>query len=165
MNVTGWDIASKMKLPDYCFGNQDVCSAYTFNNGPFTFVWAISEAALPDPCCIWQVGFTSMPTTDGTGHLRIGLADAVPTTEAEMNAAVEIFPGLGDPHVGPNRIQFYAAKYVFFTIDCRKGLVTGGKKLVIENYCVKDTMRLVCNLVVSGLPTKVPGWPGAWPAG
>ena len=156
MDVSGWTLDQRMCCPDWCFGNQQVICAYGYNATPASFTWYISEDALPDPVCIWQAAFISMPSTGGTGHMRVGLANEVPTSEAEMDAAVEVFPGMGDPRAGPNRIQLYATTFVFWTQDMKKGIVTGGKKLVIENFCNIASMRVGCNLVVSGLPTQIP---------
>lgn len=165
MDVSGYNLESKMKLPDPCFGQKQVVSCYAVNNGVGTYRWSISSLALPDPVCIWHAMFCSQPSTGGTGRMRIGLAAAVPTTIAEMNAADEIFPDLGAPTAGPNYIDFFSTVYSYYAFDVRKGMATGGKKLVMSTYCVAATMRLLCVLVVSELPTKVPGWPGAWQAG
>lgn len=156
MDVIGWGLERKMELPDWCFGNRDIISAYKHNGAPGTRVWDISSHSLPDPCCIWSVVFVSLPSTGGTGVFRIGLANAVPTSEAEMNAAVEIFPGYGKPCAGPNEIILFSGAFCQWTISTRKGLVTGGKKLVLEVRCVVADMRVSCSLVYSELPEEIP---------
>lgn len=164
MDVTAWPLSSRMKLPDHCFGNRQLLSVFVSNGGVGTMKWGISSIALPDPVCIWRASFKSQPTTNGYGYMRIGLRSAVPTSEAEMNAADEIFPAYGTPHAGPNIINVNGQTYQFWTLETRKGMVTGAKYLVVENKCNAATMRVQCSLLISSLPTKIPGWPGAWPA-
>jgi len=158
MDVSGWTIDQRMRFPDWCFGNREVISCYQYNSAGGTRKWEISEIALPDPACVWQVGIVSEPSTTGTGTLRIGLADTLPTSEAEMNAALEILPAHGRPRAGPNDMIFNSRDYVFYSLDCRRGMETGGKFLVIECFAAAATMRLWCILVVSGLPTQMAGW-------
>lgn len=90
--------------------------------------------------------------------MRVGLADKVPTSQAEMNAAVELFPGYGIPYGGPNTISLWAAVFVYWNFDVRKGIETGGKKLVLECDCQVATMRVSLAIIVSGLPTSMAGW-------
>lgn len=165
MDVSVWTIDSRMKLPDHCFGNRKVIGARQGNVAAGTSTWAISNFVFPDPACIWYVQLVAQPSDVGTGNLRIGLAAAVPTTIPEMDAAVELLPDVGSDVFGPNKIRFETPNFVVINIVVRKGMVTGGRKLVIENQCVAAVTRFMCNVVVSELPTKVPGWPGAWPAG
>ena len=82
----------------------------------------------------------------------------MPANEAEMDLATEILPDYGVAHAGPNQINLYSTKFTMLTINLRKGMATEGKKLVIENYCNVVSMRVECNLVVSGLPTSMAGW-------
>lgn len=158
MDISGWTLAQRMKLPDWCFGNRQVISAYEYSSAAGTYVWQISEHALPDPCCIWEADFADLPSGGGTGSLRVALSDVVPASTAEMDACQEIFPGLGIPWAGPNRIQFFSTLSDRRHYMTRQGMVTGGKKLVIEVRCVLATVSMECILVVSELPTRIPGW-------
>lgn len=158
MDITGWTIDQKMRLPDWCFGNREVYGLFQRRNA-VGFMWGICPCALPDPACIWQLVITSIPDANGKGYVRIGLADAVPTNEAEMNAAVELFPCVWDQRPGPNRIWLYAMQYVMLSFNPRKGMVTNGKKIVVELYvAVNIYMRIDVAMVVSGMPTDMAGW-------
>lgn len=100
-----------------------------------------------------------MPDAGAMGNFRIGLADVIPTSAAEMDAAVELFPHAWDPRAGPNQISMYAKQYVVLGFNPRKGLVTGGKKLVVQlGVTVDIRMRVDTILVVSGLPIDMAGW-------
>jgi len=158
IDVTGWTLAQKMRLPDWCFGNRKIIGVFKDEGVVTTFDWNISEDALPDPACIWQVLFVSQPDLGGKGYMRVGLDTDVPTSVAEMNAATELFPSIGEAHAGPNIISFYGERPFYWSVDLRKGMVTGGKKLVIEVYCSVTKVRFDCELVVSGLPTEVPAF-------
>lgn len=158
MDVSGWTIAQRMRFPDWCFGNRELVSVFTLNEAVGTYVYNISTLALPDPVCIWQVCFQSVPDATGGGRIRVGFAAAVPTNEAEMDAAVDFLPHFGHVVTGPNKILFQEPNYVFFSFDVRKGLVTGGKKLVSSTYCTVAKVRINCFLLVSGLPTDMAGW-------
>lgn len=158
VDVSGWTLAQRMALPDWCFPNRYLVCCYKGNAGVGTYVWNISPLALPDPACIWQVIIISAPNPGGTGELRIGLNGVVPTTLAEMNAVQELFPGWGFPKPGPDSIMYYGQQMVQNQLFVRHGLVTGGKKLVIEVYCAAGAVRWDVILVVSGLPTKIPAF-------
>ncbi len=158
MNLKRWTIDERMRLPDYCFGNRQIISVYLGNANVGTFKWTISEIGLPDPCCIWNAQFGSYPSTSGTGYLRVGLADAVPTSEAEMNEAVELFPNYGDAWKTPNAITLRSGNFAFWTFDIRKGLATASKKIVMEVQCTDRIMRCFFAIVVSGLPTNISGF-------
>lgn len=158
MDVSGWTIDQRMRLPDWCFGNRHVIGAYQMNASGASYKYAISEIAFPDPCCIWHVAFAGWHTLDGVGTLRVGLANELPKNEAEMDLADEIFPAFGFPKTGPNGILLSGAAQFLVSFDARKGMVTGGKKLVISLYNSTGAVRANPLFLVSGLPTSMAGW-------
>jgi len=165
MDVSLWNIASKMKLPEHLFGNRQVIGAFKNVTSANNWQHGISEIALPDPVCLWSVFVWFRVNNIATVTIRMGLADTVPANQAEMDLATEIFPNLGAPGAGPNFIYFRTLYSDILEFNCKQGMVTGGKKLVIGGHSSVAATLLNVNLVVSGLPDKVPGWPGAWPAG
>lgn len=158
MDVSGWTIDQRMRLPDWCFGNRRIVSAYVYETVQGQREWEISEHALPDPACIWRVEIISEPNAGKKGAMRIALSHVVPTSEAGMTNCQELLEGLGRPREGPNDILLNSGSYLYHFLDVRKGMVTGGKHLVVEIYAVGATMRVTCNLIVSGLPTSMAGW-------
>lgn len=158
MDVSGWTVDQKMRLPDWCFGNREVQSVYLGNGVVGTFKWAICETVMPDPACIWQAVLVSSLTAGASGYFRVGLADNVPVNEAQMDAAVEIFPYFGVAHAGPNVISDWGQPFVYWGFDVRKGMATGGKKIVLEVKCIAATIRCLIELTVSTLPTNMAGW-------
>jgi len=165
MDVTGWNIASRMKLPDHCFGNRQLIGCFAIVPAAGPHVWAISDVALPDPVCIWELVYYFRPTVAARIYLRIGLAATLPASTADMDAADEILPYFGEPKTGPNQLAVVVEHSTPMSIKLRKGMATGGKKLVIDLLYGNSDGYNTVGLVVSELPTKVPGWPGAWPAG
>lgn len=158
IDVSGLSLAERMALPDWCFGNRQLIGVYVSQTGPSNYIWGISDIALPDPCCIWQLQIDSMPNPGGRGTMRFGLANTVPTSDGEMDNADEIFPYFGQPNTGPNLINVYGLEYMAFIIDARKGMVTGGKKLVVQLFARDDTNRIDCRLLVSALPDEIPAF-------
>lgn len=165
MDVTGWDIASRMKLPDWCFGARSTDGVYLPCDEATTKYWGISTLVLPDPVCIWSVGWFSRQKSSSHLEIRAGLRATVPTSEAEMDEAVEILPGVGEPMTGPDKIKTITPYSLGTFFHLRKGIVTTGLKLVLQALSSSDAAPLSFFMVYSALPTKVPGWPGAWPAG
>ena len=158
MDVSGWTVQQRMRFPDWCFPNRQLISAYAYNNVADTYVLSISTIALPDPAVIWEFDYWGQPSGDGYGNLRVGLAAAVPTNVAEMDAAQELFPDYGIANAGPNIIPLSAKVGWHIMHGVRKGLTTGGKYLVTETYCAAPIIRSNATLLVSGLPTDMAGW-------
>lgn len=160
MDVSGWTLAKRMKIPDQYFPNRQIVSAYKVGGVAGVFGWAISGVALPDPACIWEVGFVLPQSDSANNYFRVALRGTVPTTEAEMNGAINVFPDLGDIAATPPKIYANSTGSPRWSIKLRKGFVTGGNKLVLEIYPVGNIIRVLAYMVVSGLPTNVPAWAG-----
>jgi hypothetical protein len=158
MDVSGWTVDQRMRLPDWCFGNRQLIGLYDKNVGVGTNEWAISEIGLPDPACVWEFGFIGMMVAGSSGQFKVGLLDALPGSEAEFALATEIIPYFGIPMAGHNVVGLYSEQYQYAVFRMRKGMVTGGKKLVIEHRCIAGTSRVLVWVLVSGLPTNMAGW-------
>lgn len=158
MDVSEWTIDQRMRLPDWCFGNRTLIGCQVIIAGAITNFWGISEIALPDPCCIWQLVYFFRPSEFTRLNLRIGLAATVPTSEAEMDAAKEIFPYFGSPATGPNILRIGILYSTPMSIMMRKGMATDGLKLVCQGYFSDGTGYCNVGLLCSGLPTSMAGW-------
>jgi len=158
MDVSGWTVEQRMRLPDYCFGNRELHTVHAEGVVDDTYCWAKSEVRMPDPMCFWEFTFYNRPNATGKGYARLGLADAVPTSVAEMDNAVEVLPRFAFENVGPNRIELYESFYTTYNYNVRKGIDTGGKYFVVELYTLLETMRFNISFVASGLPTNMEGW-------
>lgn len=158
MDVSSWTIDQRMRLPDWCFGNRKLIGVYNFENVVGVKNWEISSIALPDPACIWEFGFMGMYYIGSRGTWRVGLAHAKPVNVGQMDAAVELLPYFGIEVAGPNRIGMHSQTHQFGQMTLRKGMATGGMKLVTENDCAEGTSRIMLWVVVSGLPTNMAGW-------
>lgn len=158
MDVSGWTVDQRMRLPDWCFGNRQVIAAYASSPEIATFYWGISEIALPDPVCIWSLGWWLGKAESAFYDFRFGLRDTVPTNEAEMDTAIEILPYLGSAHAGPNYLRVEYLETAIVQINLKKGMVTGGKKLVVEFKSSIAWAALNVFLVCSALPTDMAGW-------
>jgi len=158
MDVSGWTNQQRMRFPDWCFPEKQVISAYRSNNVPDTKTYGISEIALPDPICLWEVGWLILCEDVALFRFKIGLRDTVPTNEAEMNECQEILPYFGEPQTGPNYICGGPATRLSFIIPVRKSMVTGGKKLIVANENYGGVARFAAWMLVSGLPTSMAGW-------
>lgn len=158
MDVSGWTIDQRMRLPDWCFGNRELIGIHVDCPTLDVFYYGISEIALPDPVCIWAVGFYLYCFNYTRFRFRIGMATSIPANEAEMTAATEILPYFGQPLAGPNYIRAGTLDTRAFQIPLRKGMETGGKKLVASVLTGTDMTKIDIFMVVSELPTSMAGW-------
>ena len=158
MDVSGWTIDQRMRFPDYCFGQQQAIGLQVYCPNALIYYFGISEIALPDPACIWQFSSWFKISAAANNTFRIGLAATVPTTIAEMDLALEIFPYIGGAYAGPNKLRVTQRYSTPWVMNIRKGLVTNGLKIVVALYStVADTTGDFV-LIVSGLPTNMAGW-------
>lgn len=155
MDVSGWTLAERMALPDWCFGMPKVYGFFIFNNADGISNFWIDNEDLPDPACIWSLQLISMPDALATGWLRLGMCDIVPANTAQMDACDEIFPKLGRAAAGPNDMIFYGGVFTEMKVMVRKGIVTGSKNLVGELRCTNDMMRFQVVMLVSELPDQI----------
>jgi len=158
MDVTGWTIDQKMRLPDWCFGNRQVIGVYVSTWVPGGDAFAIAEIPLPDPVCIWQMAFVVTYEAGASGHARAGLSHTLPANVAEMNAATEIYPYFGTPMAGPNALPDLKGTGFYGEVAFKKGIVTDGMYIVGQVHCTAIMTRLNFWLLVSGLPTDMAGW-------
>lgn len=158
MDVSGWTVEQRMRLPDWCFGNRDLMSLYIENVVAGTYTYAISAFVLPDPACIWGIMFMSTNSVAGLGYVRLGLNDHLPVDAADMNTSIEILPNFGRPAAGPNIFWISGSYFYVWDMPAKRGLVTNGWNFVIENRCVVADFRVDVTLIVSGLPTDMAGW-------
>lgn len=156
MNVSGWTLAEKMALPDWCFGNRQLlgCQIHAVLLG--TFYYAIINVVLPAEICIWEFHFWVRTNADMEGTFRLGLRATVPTNEAEMDTATEIFPYIGQAWAGPNKIRLAFRHSTPFVLPIRKGLATGGLKFVVRFFSTVNDVYGDFVFAVSGLPTEIP---------
>lgn len=160
MDVSGWTIEQKSRLPDWCFGSQlMICRRNKIQNYA-TYEWTISTDVLPDPACIWCFGITVIETPDTSSRFRFGLLDNVPTTVAQMDAAVNLFPDFGNNDFAPPRIPILSSYGEGYQIRMKYGVATGGKKLAVEHYQAAGARKadIIVYLIVSALPTDMAGW-------
>lgn len=158
MDVSGWTVDQRMGLPDWCFPNRQIVSIERVANVANTYYWGISEIAMSDPMCIWSVGLFFNLLSAMNAYFRFGLRDTVPTSQAEMDTADEIFPYFGRPHAGPNELRMRVVDSSIIHFPVRKGMATGGKYLVIEYWSNINSSSMTIFFVVSGLPTRIPDW-------
>ena len=158
MDVSGWTTDQRMRLPDWCFGNRQLVSVRVNATSATSNQWGISTIVLPDPVCIWEIMFEVESVGGGYGYFRIGLAHVVPTSQPEMNLADDILPDYGLPYAGPKDIFFLQITSAKWKFKLRKGMATGGKKLVVENSCTAPDFHIIVSMTVSGLPTSMAGW-------
>ena len=160
MDVSDWTIAQRMRLPDWCFGSRETYIAHGGVASPDTYNWGISDNALPDPACIWEFVILLGASDYAYNKVRIGLSDTVPTSKEEMDATDNIFPDFGDKATTPPGINCGIIPGMFFWISLRRGLATGGKKLVMEAKRHASGTILIADiiLVISTLPTDMAGW-------
>lgn len=158
MDVTGWTIEQRIRLPDWCFPNRQLIGCYGSNNVGGSDMFFISEIALPDQCILWEFHYFTLVTGNESGYGRAGLRANVPANVAQMNTAQEFYPYFGMSMAGPNMLPNKTGTTVTGIVSFRKGIITGGKKLVLQIHNNVDKCIVQVALLVSGLPTDMAGW-------
>ena len=158
MDVSGWTIDQKARLPDWCFGKREAIGCQVYANAAATWFFGISTIDFPDPCCIWAFYSWFSMGADSDITYRVGLRDTVPVNTAEMDTADEIFPYVGEKIVGPNHIRISQRYGSIMGIETKQGMVTGAKNLVVALYTSSEWTRGDFVFIVSGLPTSMAGW-------
>lgn len=158
MDVSGWSVEQRMRLPDWCFGNREAIGCEVNCVLADTDYWAISEIALPDPVCFWSLAFWFREPAFARVRFRFGLRATVPVNATQMNTATEILPYVGATTAGPNFLRVGQFDSVFYQLMLRKGMVTGGDKLVFEVQSDHINTRADLVMIYSELPTSMAGW-------
>lgn len=158
VDVSGWTLAQKMSLPDWCFGNREVIGIDKSATGSGDIQWEISSLALPANICIWHIGIFLNLAEKSPSYARIGLTAAKPTNVGEMDAAVEVLQYFGDVDYAPRRIYFSNDITEPWQFPLKKSLATEGKKLTLEVYCGTTKIAVTVYMVFSELPISVPAF-------
>lgn len=157
-DVSGWALAKRMRLPDWCFGDREIIGIDKSATGSGDMTWEISSLALPANICIWHIGFFLNLAEKSPSYARIGLTAALPVNEGQMDAAVEVLQYFGDVDYAPRRIYFSNDITEPWQFPLRKSLATGGKKLTLEVYCGTTKIAVTVFMVYSELPIEVPAF-------
>lgn len=158
VDVSGWSLAKRMALPDWCFGNREAIGCEVNCVNADQDYWAISEIVLPDPVCFWSLGFWFRQPAFARIRFRFGLRATIPTSVAEMNGATEILPYIGAITTGPNYLRIGSFDTFVTDLVLRKGMATGGLKLVMEVQSTSVNTRADLFVVYSELPTEIPAF-------
>lgn len=158
MDVSGWTVDQKARLPDWCFGNREAIGCQVVCEVGGDNFWGISEIALPDPVCIWSLNWYFRQTEYCNHVFRFGLAETVPVNVAQMDAAKEILPYIGRAVTGPNELREGMAQSIIQQLFVRRCMESDGLKLVVQLNSTISWSTIDLSLIVSGLPTSMAGW-------
>lgn len=159
MDVSGWTIDQKMRLPDWCFGNRSIISLTLGITGAGNFRWAISSVVLPTEICMWKLSILFRWCDNESSRVRFGFRATLPTSEAEMDTSMPVFPDLGDAAYSPPRIFLTDWGHEVWEFETRTGIVIGaGLKLTGEIKSAGTAAKVLLVIVYSGLPTNMAGW-------
>ena len=158
MDVSGWTVEERMRLPDWCFPERQPFQLYHINNQVGTWSYVMPDYPLPNPACVWKMTLATFPTTGGTGDVKFGLLSDLPLDDNQMETNEPVFDDLKPAPTNVNWIKLYAGVPVTFGYDFRTPIVTTGLKLGMGLYCAVATIRLDLTFIISGLPTKVSGF-------
>lgn len=161
MNIQDWSIGQVLQLPDHVFGRRYPIwvEAYSASGGAHR---EISEVGFPNVAVIWGFGWWVWTpyTVDDKAECRIklGVANALPATPAEMLRIQPLFPGLGE-HMAELRDIWMGDAGAAIWIPMRTVFDAQGQKLVIEVDASSNTnVRVQVGVVVSSIPKEVPDW-------
>jgi len=156
MDVSGWTLDEKMRLPDWCFGNRELVmlSMGVWLGGGF--FWVALATDLPAQICIWQMGVVVRRNDSADNYFRIGMRATVPLNEAQMNASTPVFPEWGNLAFTPPRITLPEATDQVWFFNTRCGIETGGLRFVGEVWGNACPAMVQINIVYSELPAEIP---------
>jgi len=158
MDVSGWTVDQRARLPDWCFGNSEAIGCQVCCEVADNTFWGISEIELPDPACIWSMAWWFRQNAYCNHMFRFGLAEEVPVNVGQMDAATEILPYVGKPATGPNELRQGTAESNIQQLFLRRCMATGGLKLVVQLGSSVQWATIDLIIIVSGLPTSMAGW-------
>lgn len=160
MDISRWTIDERMQLPDYCFGQRFLSGVQISCTVPSGFVWRIADKVWPDPACIWSVNIICRESDHQWNWVRFGLADTVPTSSGEMDAAQNILPEFGNNAYAPPAFSMFGDTGYVVSVPVRKGIITGGKRLVVEAFLNEAGTKVGgwVGLNVSALPKNISGY-------
>lgn len=156
MDVSGWTLAQKMELPDWCFGSRKLMGVSQTRAVPGATDWVIHTTNLPLEICIWQVRIFWRHQDDWASFIRMGFRATVPVNTGQMDTAIPILPDFGNVVYTPPRIHCASGGHEVWAIDLRKGMNTGAHKMVMEMYVNTDKVSVIFTIVFSELPTEIP---------
>ncbi len=158
MDVSGWTVDQKMRLPDWCFGQRRTMRISHTAVGAGVDAWAIKEKTLPENICIWTAGYWYTETNSTSDYLRMGFRATVPTSIGEMDEAVPAEPeNIGIPP-GPEKMYMPMTENSVILIPTRKGVVATGLFLVMQVHSGAAKCSGACILTYSEMPTSMAGW-------
>lgn len=158
MDISGWTVDQRMRFPDWCFGNRKVIGVSGTATGVGVFYWVAAFIVMPDPVCLWAVNIFPRKVSSTNDYIRVGFRASKPTSEAQMDESIPIFPNFPHPAHQPPRIFMSESGLEVWRFDVRKGMVTGGFKLVMEVHSATVKTSILFSLVYSELPTNMAGW-------
>lgn len=158
MDVSGWTLAQRMRLPDWCFGDRSLVGLVIDANGVGVTNWEIHPKALPANIAIWQASIIPLRSDSTNDYIRMGLRATVPTSEAEMDTAIPILPDFGYFVWTPPRVYLSDGAFIPWTFNMRTAFATAGLKLVLELHSALGRVSTIFSFVYSELPTSMAGW-------
>lgn len=160
MDITGWTLEQRIRLPEWCFGSHQIMSVYLSNVAPGTSIWGQSLEILPADICIWAAGLLIVVNDAVWSFVRMGFRDTAPVNVGQMDASHNFLPGFGNTAFAPPRINTSLVTGLQYHVPLKMGVTPAGERLVAECYCSAGGTQTIVMLYIiySTLPVDMAGW-------
>ncbi len=157
MDIRDWPIDRIMQLPDCAFGRRwPIRLAKILEDG--NAVFDLAEAALPERCVIWEVGFLTVGAFGVSAETGLSLGELLPTSEAQFRALELVFSGVDSPISGRGHFEVAADGWAG-VMTLRQPMQPAGRRLVARFIRHRGSaLSAGIIVVVSSIPTEVPDW-------
>ncbi|MBA7630391.1 hypothetical protein ES703_37913 [subsurface metagenome] len=157
MNIKHWPMNTIMELPEWCFGRQwPIGLSVTLKDE--NAVFDIAEAALPEQFVIWRLLFPTVTKDIQSVDIGLALGDTLPGNEAEFAALELLFTSFHSPVSGQGHFEASVGS-AGNVIEMRHPVKAAGRRLV-GRFIRQEGVAVGAGaiVIVSSLPTKIPGW-------
>ena len=159
LDLQGWSIEDKLRLPDWCFGRRYIVSVTWQASAYGTDAYDISEDCFPEEAVIWEVVLSFDRVSANDNYVRLALGSQLPANEAGFMELEPLLRGFGLTGPEPRKIRV-PNNFRVIRFCLRQYFAPGGRRLVVFNR-VPTTAAFGSGeviVVVSGLPKEVPDW-------
>ncbi len=157
MDISNWDMAKIMQLPDHLFGRRWPVLVSQLKAG-IGNVYQISANALPERCVVWSVLMTARGAAATNINFSLVLADQLPADDTGFFANEDLFNEFSYLAAGEYSMP-HTIGNGHIIIPLRTGIKTGGRRLCVRfRNNGTGTILGTAGIVVSSVPTEIPDW-------
>jgi len=157
MDISKWQPARIMQLPDWCFGTRWWVGEYMGSTSGVAY-YRLGEEALPQKMVVWGV-LVSCRSVNCLEAMRltIRLGNTTPTTPAQINILERVLKGIS---IASITYELFVNQNGTTWINAGRQLIqANGRSLVmLANGDQSIAYEMTVGILISAVPTEVPDW-------